>query len=256
MAKAETRERGSRGGNRDRGTGNARGAGGRTGGSNARGGGKHGGGGRNGGSAGRRGGSGRSSAGGHSRPDPARNSARPGRAQPARGTGSAPRPGTGSSPPSRPNSRTTSTKRPAPSAPRGKPTHLGLPLSGRISSTYGPRKDPKSGKNSVHRGIDIAVKLGTPVKATGSGVVVKSGWEDRKNHKKGYGQRVTIRHSDGSTSVYGHLGSINVKKGAQVERGQTIGTSGNTGKSTGPHLHYGEFGADGKPRSPRFHPGS
>lgn len=131
--------------------------------------------------------------------------------------------------------------------------HVGAPASGRISSNYGSRKDPKTGKTATHKGIDIAVKANTPVWSTGAGVVVRSGWQDPKNHKAGFGERVTINHGSGNTSTYGHLNSINVKVGDKVARGQVIGKSGNTGKSTGPHLHYEER-RNGTPHGPTFDP--
>jgi murein DD-endopeptidase MepM/ murein hydrolase activator NlpD len=107
----------------------------------------------------------------------------------------------------------------------------------------------------MHLGVDIRAKANTPVGATGSGIVIRSGWQDEKDHGKGFGQRVTIRHADGSTSTYGHLNSINVHKDEVVQRGQIIGLSGSTGKSTAPHLHYEEHDPHGQPRDPTFHPG-
>ena len=132
--------------------------------------------------------------------------------------------------------------------------HAGAPVSGRITSPYGPRTDPKTGsKGKPHHGIDIAAQIGTPVNATGAGTVTRAGWEDAKNHGKGYGQRVTINHGNGNISTYGHLSSISVKSGTKVKAGQVIGKSGNTGKSTGPHLHYEER-HNGKPHNPTFRP--
>lgn len=131
--------------------------------------------------------------------------------------------------------------------------HKGNPASGKVSSDYGTRKDPKSGVKANHKGIDIAVKSGTTVKATASGVVTRSGWQNPKNHKEGFGQRVTINHGNGNTSTVGHLSSVSVKVGDKVKAGTVLGKSGNTGKSTGAHLHYEER-RNGVPHKPTFKP--
>jgi murein DD-endopeptidase MepM/ murein hydrolase activator NlpD len=132
--------------------------------------------------------------------------------------------------------------------------HEGYPVSGRISSSYGTRKDPKTGAVATpHKGIDIAVKINTPVRATGSGVVTRAGWQNPKNHDQGYGQRVTVNHGNGNTSTYGHCSSITVKVGDKVKSGDVICNSGNSGKSTGPHVHYEER-YKGNPHAPTFHP--
>jgi len=131
--------------------------------------------------------------------------------------------------------------------------HTGSPVAGRISSSYGKRKDPVTGVKTTHKGIDIAVKVNTPVRATGRGVVVRAGWQDKTNHKVGFGQRVIIDHGHGNTSIVGHLNSVSVKVGDKVKAGAVIGKSGNTGKSTGPHVHYEER-KNGAPHRPTFHP--
>jgi len=131
--------------------------------------------------------------------------------------------------------------------------HTGAPVSGRVSSGYGTRTDPKSGAKATHKGVDIAVKVNTSVKATGAGTVVKAGWQDPKNHKAGYGQRVTVSDGCGNTYTVGHLNKVDVKAGDKVKAGQVLGKSGNTGKSTGPHVHYEER-YKGKPHAPTFHP--
>jgi cold shock CspA family protein len=95
-----------------------------------------------------------------------------------------------------------------------------------------------NGQKEGHGGIDVAAPIGTPIFATDSGVVVKAGWENPNDPKKGYGQRIRIKHDDGSESVYAHLSQINVKLGSTIEKGTEIAKSGNTGRSTGPHLHY------------------
>jgi murein DD-endopeptidase MepM/ murein hydrolase activator NlpD len=102
----------------------------------------------------------------------------------------------------------------------------------RLSSAFGMRKDPFTGKPTFHGGIDIAVAPGTPVLASGDGTVseVSSGG--------GFGKHVSIKHADGSTSMYGHLSGQNARVGQRVRQGQVIGTVGSTGRSTGPHLDY------------------
>jgi murein DD-endopeptidase MepM/ murein hydrolase activator NlpD len=130
-----------------------------------------------------------------------------------------------------------------------------MPVAGKITSDFGRRTDPKTGKPKDHHGIDISAKVGTPVKATGSGTVIKAGWENAKDHKQGYGMRVTIDHGNGNTSTVGHLSETSVKKGDKVSADQVIGKSGNTGESTGPHVHYEER-HNGKPHPPTFDPGS
>ena len=85
----------------------------------------------------------------------------------------------------------------------------------------------------MHRGIDIANAVGTPIYASAPGVVVRAGWNNG-----GYGNVVDIRHSDGSMTRYGHNSRILVQVGQQVEQGQTIAAMGSTGFSTGPHSHF------------------
>ncbi|RFC62337.1 M23 family peptidase [Fulvimarina endophytica] len=101
-----------------------------------------------------------------------------------------------------------------------------------MSSTFGVRKDPFLGRRALHAGIDYAVRTGTPVRATASGTVV------RAKRAGGYGNLVEIDHGNDVRTRFGHLSRIDVKPGDKVERGQTIGAVGSTGRSTGPHLHY------------------
>jgi len=116
-------------------------------------------------------------------------------------------------------------------------TNVGkAPTGVRIASGFGERI--MNGQKEGHGGIDVAAPIGTPIFATDSGVVVKAGWENPNDPKKGYGQRIRIKHDDGSESVYAHLSQINVKLGSTIEKGTEIAKSGNTGRSTGPHLHY------------------
>jgi len=104
------------------------------------------------------------------------------------------------------------------------------PVSGTVTSTYGPRSLLPG--ETFHSGIDIAVPEGTPVCATGDGTVRFVGNTD------GYGLRIEVDHGNGVTTLYGHLSAADVRPGQRVQRGQVIGKSGNTGLSTGPHLHY------------------
>lgn len=100
-----------------------------------------------------------------------------------------------------------------------------------VTSGYGYRTDPVEGGMSFHTGIDIAAPVGTPVHAAARGVVAKAGWSGN------FGYAVYIQHGSIMT-IYAHLSEITVEKGQQVEAGEVIAFSGNTGKSTGPHLHF------------------
>lgn len=100
-----------------------------------------------------------------------------------------------------------------------------------ISSYFGPRQSPTSGASSNHGAIDIPVNY-VPVHAAAAGTVVSAGW------MSGYGNYIEIDHGNGYYTAYGHLSSFNVSAGQTVSRGQQIAVSGNTGISTGPHLHY------------------
>lgn len=111
------------------------------------------------------------------------------------------------------------------------PTYI-YPVYGRISSPFGRRKAPKKGASTFHKGIDFAVPIGTAVQATSGGTVARAGWGS------GYGYCVYIQHPNGTMSRYGHLSKILVKTGQSVKQGQKIALSGNTGVSTGPHMHF------------------
>lgn len=117
------------------------------------------------------------------------------------------------------------------------------PARGRITSRYGYRRSPFSGRREFHQGIDIAGPRGTPVVATGSGVVTYAGW------RSGYGRVVIIDHGYGFKTLYGHNDSIKVKVGQRVSKGQVIAYMGSTGRSTGPHVHY-EVHVNGSPTNP------
>ena len=109
---------------------------------------------------------------------------------------------------------------------------LGPPVKTKISSGFGRRKDPINSKRAFHSGIDFRGQTGDKVLATGNGVVKKSGYN------KGLGHHVIISHGNGYESTFAHLSKRLVKRGEKVSRGQTIGLVGNTGRSTGSHLHY------------------
>ena len=119
-----------------------------------------------------------------------------------------------------------------------------LPLRSSINSAFGPRLSPWTREPEFHAGIDLAATTGTPVKATAAGVVRFAG------NAEGYGHSVILDHGSGVESRYGHLQTVGVARGQRVERGQPIGLSGNSGRSTAPHLHY-EVRVDGRPVNPR-----
>ena len=103
----------------------------------------------------------------------------------------------------------------------------------RLSSGFGYRKDPMSGRTARHTGVDFAMKPGNPVYATGDGVV-----ESVKFEFFGYGNQVVIDHGFGYKTRYAHLKAVGVVEGMKIKRGECIGQTGNSGKSSGPHLHY------------------
>ncbi|TRW50402.1 peptidoglycan DD-metalloendopeptidase family protein [Aliidiomarina halalkaliphila] len=105
-------------------------------------------------------------------------------------------------------------------------------VEGWLSSQYGVRKDPFHGNPTMHRGIDFAAPEGSPVIATGAGIVTFAG------RRAGYGNLVEIDHGAGLRTRYGHMKSIDVQVGDVVTRGQTIARVGSVGRSTGPHVHY------------------
>ncbi len=113
----------------------------------------------------------------------------------------------------------------------------------RFTSGYGYRRDPKTGGRRMHKGVDFAGPVGTPLYATGDGVVVHAGWQS------GYGRLVKIRHEFGIETRYAHLSRIRVKEGQRVSRGDRIGDMGASGRVTGPHLHY-EVRVGGKSVNP------
>lgn len=126
-------------------------------------------------------------------------------------------------------------------------TPFGWPLKdegeGYVSSGYGLRKDPMTGQQVFHEGLDIGTWYGTPVTATAEGTVVFAGWQ------ADYGRLIIIDHGYGYQTRYGHNSKLSVKPGDKVQRGTVIGYTGNSGRSTGPHLHY-EVRVNGIPRDP------
>ncbi len=109
------------------------------------------------------------------------------------------------------------------------------PINGaRLSSPFGMRKHPIDGFNKMHRGTDFAAPMGTPIMASGDGIIKKAGWCG------GGGNCVKIRHNSTYQTIYAHMSKFarGIKTGVRVKQGQTIGYVGSTGKSTGPHLHY------------------
>lgn len=124
---------------------------------------------------------------------------------------------------------------PAPPADPG--GSFARPGAGRLTSAYGRRW------GRLHAGIDLAAGMGSPVRAAAAGVVVSGGWES------GYGQVVRVRHADGTQTVYAHMSAVLVDGGDRVRAGALVGREGNTGRSTGPHLHF-EVRVNGTPVNP------
>lgn len=124
------------------------------------------------------------------------------------------------------------------------PTYIWPVSGGRQTSGFGRRNAPKKGASTNHKGVDWAVPTGTPVRASSGGTVTKAGWGS------GYGYVVYIDHVDGRQTRYGHLSKVLVSVGQKVKQGDRIALSGNTGVSTGPHLHF-EMRINGTPVNPR-----
>ena len=122
--------------------------------------------------------------------------------------------------------------------PNGKSVEKALmktPINGaRLSSAYGLRKHPIDGYNKMHRGTDFAAPMGTPIMASGSGIITRARWCG------GGGNCIKIKHNSTYATIYAHLKSFSrgIKEGIRVKQGQIIGYVGSTGNSTGPHLHY------------------
>ena len=123
-----------------------------------------------------------------------------------------------------------------------KPT--GWPVKGWLTSTFGMRRDPFNGRRKMHEGLDIAARTGTPVHVTADGIVSSVRTEP------GYGKMVVVEHGYGYRSYYSHNSKNYVKVGQRVKRGDRIAAVGNTGRSTGSHVHY-EIRLNGMPVNPK-----
>jgi murein DD-endopeptidase MepM/ murein hydrolase activator NlpD len=121
---------------------------------------------------------------------------------------------------------------------------LRWPVRGRVNSEFGRRPSPWSGAAEKHSGLDISTPPGTPVMCPAPGRVVMAGGGGD------YGRHVMIEHENGVRSLYGHMSRVDVKAGQTVDKGQCLGLTGSTGRSTGPHLHY-ELRVAGKAVNPR-----
>ncbi len=106
------------------------------------------------------------------------------------------------------------------------------PVLGHITDSFGERLDPFSGEGAFHTGVDVASDYGAPVHATAGGIITIA-----ENHA-GYGRLVVIDHGFGITTWYAHLSSFSAVPGARVKRGEVVGYTGISGRSTGPHVHY------------------
>lgn len=130
----------------------------------------------------------------------------------------------------------------APSATRTRPTATRAafvpPVTGRITSNFGPRG------GSTHYGLDIANRIGTPIRSVGAGTVIDAG------PASGFGLWVRVRLTDGTITVYGHINRALVSKGDRVAAGDVIAEVGNRGRSTGPHLHFETLSPDGTRQDP------
>ena len=117
------------------------------------------------------------------------------------------------------------------------------PTKGWLSSRFGYRISPFTQRKEMHKGLDISTRINTPIVAPADGIVIKTGWNGS------FGRMISIRHGNGYISKYAHLNKILVKKGQAVKRGDKLGLVGQTGRSTGPHLHY-EVHLKGVPVNP------
>ena len=121
-----------------------------------------------------------------------------------------------------------------------------FPAAGHLTSGYGPRLSPYAQRIKMHEGIDIGAAVGTPIIAPADGIVTFSG------SKQGFGNFVQFDHGYGVETIFGHASTLNVKKGQKISRGDRIASVGNTGYSTGPHVHY-EVRVNGTPVDPMYY---
>ncbi|MGP8245189.1 MAG: M23 family metallopeptidase [Bryobacteraceae bacterium] len=117
------------------------------------------------------------------------------------------------------------------------------PVDGRLIGSFGARTDPFSGEGAFHKGVDLGAPTGTPVRATGDGLVIFADMES------GYGRLIVIDHGGGLETYYAHLSRFYVHAGEEVRRGEMVGAVGSTGRVTAPHLHY-EVRIGGAPVNP------
>jgi len=130
--------------------------------------------------------------------------------------------------------------------PLGELRHWDPPAEakGLVTSGFGPRLHPIDGEVRFHTGIDLRAPEGTPIHAAAAGVVKSAG------PRGGYGQAVEIDHGDGVSTLYAHASAVDVKPGDRIEEGQALGWVGQTGRTTGPHLHF-EVRLEGRPIDPK-----
>lgn len=121
-----------------------------------------------------------------------------------------------------------------------------MPAAGWLSSQYGTRPDPFTGREQMHWGVDISTNTGNPIVATADGIVLQI------LNDKYLGKHIILSHGNGVTTLYGHMSGFAVRAGQQVRRGDVIGYVGQTGKAVGPHVHY-EVHKDGKPVNPYWY---
>ena len=117
------------------------------------------------------------------------------------------------------------------------------PVEGQVGSGFGVRPDPLTGRNALHSGLDFPAQPGTPVRAAAGGVVVSTEWHPQ------FGNLLELDHGQGLSTLYAHNSQVLVRRGDIVKRGQLVARVGNSGRSTGPHLHF-EVMVDGVPQDP------
>jgi murein DD-endopeptidase MepM/ murein hydrolase activator NlpD len=139
--------------------------------------------------------------------------------------------------------RTAAPPAPLPAPPAATLLPATAPVAGRLTSAFGARTDPFTGLPAAHRGVDYGAPEGTPIVAAAGGRVVSAG------PRGGYGNAVEIDHGGGLVTLYAHASELSVSAGETVRAGQEIGRVGETGRATGPHLHF-EVRQGGRPVDP------